>query len=209
MIRVEIGRIGENIVTNELIARGFLVTHLDKGIRGVATNADLLVGHDKLNEPVLIQVRSCVWPPLDGVFLGGFPPSLLECEGPLFNRKPGFHAHFVAAVSIKSPKEYQVFVIPVSVAEPILKETYRQWHKVPTREGKQRKPVPTMYIHFGLETMRPKDTPAYRIFLPARQMVLDHVDAFNLLLGSRTPPSDVASILEKLAPQVKDVEESE
>ena len=42
-----IGRLGENLVTNFLLAHGFHVTHLDKGVRGVSANVDLLAIHEK------------------------------------------------------------------------------------------------------------------------------------------------------------------
>ena len=58
MGNVDIGRMGENIVANDLLERGFLVTHLDKGTRGVSANADLLVGHEQLTEPICIQVKA-------------------------------------------------------------------------------------------------------------------------------------------------------
>src|SRR3954454_7985129 len=96
---VDIGRMGENIATNELLARGFLVTHLDKGTRGVSANADLMVGHPELSKPVLIQVKACYASPTpDWVFLGSLTENVLEGHEPVYNRKPGFRADYLAAV---------------------------------------------------------------------------------------------------------------
>src|SRR3954469_9013735 len=111
---VDIGRMGENIVTNELLARGFLVTHLDKGTRGVSANADLMVGHPKLTKPMLIQVKACYADPApDWVFLGSLTEEVLEGREPVYNRKPGFQADYLAAVSIVNPKRYRAFIIPI------------------------------------------------------------------------------------------------
>jgi hypothetical protein len=133
MSKVDVGRMGENIVTNELLLRGFIVTHLDKGTRGVSSNADLLVGHSDMDKPKLIQVKSSVSLALERVFLGGFPPTILDGKGSLFNSKPGFHADFVATVSIKSAREYRIFILPIAKAESALLERFKHWHKVPTK----------------------------------------------------------------------------
>lgn len=102
-----------NIVTNELLKRGFLVTHLDKGTRGVSANADLLVGHYKLTKAVLIQVKACEPQNQGKVFMGAFR------KGSLYNAKPGFHADFIVSIAITSLKDYRIFVLPIDLAESV------------------------------------------------------------------------------------------
>ena len=140
------GRMGENIITNELLEAGFLVTHLDKGTRGVSANADLMVGHAKLDKPILLQVKSCDSPTLDFIFLGAGHPDFNSQEHKLYNSKPGFLADYVAFVSIKSPREYNYFVMNVELAEKVAKEHFNAWHAVPKRDGDKRKNVPKMYV---------------------------------------------------------------
>ena len=171
------------------------MTHMDKGTRGVSSNADLLVGHGKLETPALIQVKSCVSSPLGWVFFGGFPAAILTGEG---NSKPGFHANFIATVSIKSPKEYRVFILPVSLAESRLKAAYKEWHGVPTKKNEERKPVPTMYVPLKPKSKWGKD-PAKRrrVFGKVTEMLLEHEDSYHLLLGERASVEDVPSLLNK------------
>ncbi len=191
-----VGRMGENIVTNELLARGFLVTHLDKGTRGVSANADLLVGHAKLKRPILIQVKACVSPQLQRVFFGGFSEDALRGHRRLFNHKPGFHADFIASVCLRSPKEYRVFMLPIEKIERMLIEAYKKWHKVPTRAGDSRRPVPTMYVSVGPNTLRTnKPTSRNSIFRDVGTIVLKHEDAYHLLLGPRTSKSGAPMII--------------
>jgi hypothetical protein len=144
--RIDIGRIGENIVANELLADGFLVTHLDKGTRGVSANADLLVGREDTKNPVLIQVKATRSDSLDFIFLGGVSLDIIEKRTPIFDSKPGFKAKFIAAVSYKSNKQYRVFIIPVKVAERNALKIIRQWHLHPKMDGSQRAAIPTAYF---------------------------------------------------------------
>ena len=84
----DIGRIGENIVTNEFLWRGFLVTHLDKGTRGVSANADLMVGHSKLQKPLLIQVKSCFAKKAPNwIFVGNLTKEVIEDNEQMYNKK--------------------------------------------------------------------------------------------------------------------------
>lgn len=200
--KVDIGRIGENIVANDLLERGFLVTHLDKGSRGVSANADLLVGHEQLTEPILIQVKACYAPRLQRVFFGGFPSQILDGEGSLFNSKPGFHADFIVTVSIKSPKDYRVFVIPVQLAERLLTTAFKKWHEVPIKSNERRRPVPTMYVSVRSKSEWTKIRPAAKAtFRPLWEAVLARENAYSLLLNSSGRLEDIPSLLnsERLA----------
>ncbi len=196
MSKVDIGRIGESIVANDLLERGFLVTHLDKGTRGVSANADLLVGHKELTEPILIQVRACRSFRLNKAFFGGFPPGVLHGKGTLFNSKPGFHADIIVSVSIKSPKEYRVFVIPVQLAERLFTTAYRKFGEVPmkSKAKRKRKPVPTMHVLIRPRAEWPQTTTT-AVFRHVWEAVLARESAYGLLLDSSGKLEDVPSVL--------------
>jgi hypothetical protein len=164
---------GENIVTNELLANGFLVTHLDKGTRGVSANADLLVGHDSLDKPVLIQVKSCFSERFDQAFLGAF-----HSGDRLFNLKPGFKADFIASVIVKSPTEYKVFVLEVKTIERLLVEAFGRFHARPKLSGESRKEVSKMYV-----PLADRKTICGGAFIEVARAIRDSENNFKQLFG--------------------------
>jgi hypothetical protein len=181
---VDIGRMGENIVTNELLARSFLVTHLDKGTRGVSANADLMVGHRSSNRPALIQVRACyAQKEPNFVFLASLTPEVLEGGEPVYNRKLGFRADYIAAVSINHPKNYRVFIMPVATAEEIVLHTSRAWHTLPKRDGDKRKLVTRWYVSINLKEAEARALATgderYRL---ASENLANHEGRFDLLM---------------------------
>ena len=155
----DIGRIGENIVANEFIWRGFLVTHLDKGTRGVSANADLLVMHPNKREyPLLIQVKACFakaepnW-----IFVGNLTDGIIMGKDKMFNRKDGFDADILAAVAISNTKKYRVFIIPVGDAERIIVEGFRKFLKIPKKNGEPKKVFALARISLNLKSKTKKD----------------------------------------------------
>jgi hypothetical protein len=136
------------------------------------------VGHKKPTEPILIQVKACYSRKLNTAFFGGLPPRVLDGEGSLFNSKPGFHADFIVSVSIKSPKEYRVFVLPVQVTERIF-ATKAEWTKLRTT--------------------------AKLIFGPVWEAVLAHENAYGLLLGSPGKLEDIPSLLTRERPAESEI----
>ena len=180
---VDIGRMGENIVTNELLARGFLVTHLDKGTRGVSANADLMVGHPRLSRPILIQVKACHAPRgPDFVFLGNLTEDVLHGREPVYNRKPGFRADYLAAVSITDAKTYRTFIIPIQAAEELVLRTYRAWHAHPTRTGIQRKVVPKVYLNVTEKRRERAGARSQEIYQAASEALAAFEDRYDDLL---------------------------
>lgn len=185
----DIGRIGENIVTNEFLARGFLVTHLDKGTRGVSANADLMVGHPSLARPALIQVKACYAPSSpDWIFLGALTEKALAGEEGIYNRKPGFKADYLIAVCVVNPKVYRCFILPIEDAESIALTAFRKWHAHPTRAGEQRKVVPKMYLSVTPDRGRARASVHSReIFGAATDELLKYENAFEILTSAAAP----------------------
>lgn len=183
-MKVNSGRIGENIVTNEFLARGFLVTHLDKGTRGVSANADLLVGHEGMARPALIQVKASLEKSLDYVFLGSPSPEVLDGKEAFYNRKAGFKADFLAAVVMTRPNEYRVFILPIAQAEKLAVAAITAWHRVPTKNNDQRKPQPKLYCLVNPSKKRPRASQeSQQIFGSLSEAVIPFESRYDILRG--------------------------
>jgi hypothetical protein len=147
-----IGRIGENLVANFLLAHGFHVTHLDKGVRGVSPNADLFVWHDKptllggkAKHRLFVQVKTA-----DARGKLGGKSQLFSWvrlgnpeEGqPFFNRKKGLKADIVAYVAWRSTSEQRLFFAPVAEAEKMAKLRLDRIMATPRKRGKGPRKLP-------------------------------------------------------------------
>jgi hypothetical protein len=135
-----IGKIAERIVMNELEARGYRVTDLNKD--GLSANADLVAA--KGGKVWQIQVKGATNKPTERwwVQYGHCTQDIIERKRNVFNQKDSFyHAQYVALVAVRSPKEYRCFVMPVEQAEKVaqynLDGYYRQRSE---RDGRIRKP---------------------------------------------------------------------
>jgi hypothetical protein len=111
-----VSRIAERIVANELEARGFRVSDLNK--EGVAVNADLLAVSS--NQTLQVQVKGSAnslkerwW-----IGYGYFKDEFISDGGRMFNCADSFYkANIVVFVAVKSPTEYSCIVMPVDKAE--------------------------------------------------------------------------------------------
>jgi hypothetical protein len=181
----DIGRIGENIVTNEFLWRGFIVTHLDKGTRGVSANADLMIGHSKSREPLLVQVKACLAKKAPNwVFVGNLTENILNGVETMYNRKAGFHSDVLAAVSISNiapnATSYRIFVMPIKDAERIIAPAFKEilcnfkefW-------GESRKIYSKVYL--SLNTTRLSRSKKFITLLPAAKRILKYENALENL----------------------------
>ena len=113
--RHNVGRIAERIVSNELEARGFRVSDLNK--EGTSANADLLAA--KSGKTWQIQVKGASE---DGtgwwVNYGFCREEVIDRTKDMYNSVESFYqAQVVVLVSIKSASEYKCVVLPVKEAE--------------------------------------------------------------------------------------------
>jgi hypothetical protein len=112
-----VGRIAERIVANELEARGFRVSDLNK--EGTAANADLLAVSPRRR--LLIQVKGSANSRKDRrwwVGYGFFSDQIVKDSKPIFNRAKSFYkADFVILVAVRSPKEYSCVILPLHTAK--------------------------------------------------------------------------------------------
>ena len=137
--RKNVGRIAECIVANELEARGFLVSDLNR--EGRAENADLLAVGDK--HVWQIQVKGAAnksderwW-----VQYGFCTDEIIDRKQPMFNRRLSFYkAHVVVLVAVRSPREYRCVVLPVEAAEQAAQKNLDREYRIPTRKGGRKKP---------------------------------------------------------------------
>ena len=140
--RHNVGRIAERIVANELEARGFRVSDLNK--EGIAPNADLVAILD--GHPLQIQVKGATNDTQESwVTYGYCTEQIIDRKAPMFNRKEhGFYeADFVVLVAVRSPAIYRCFVLPTDQAEKAA-----QWHLDGGYRAKKWKPGKT---HLTLE----------------------------------------------------------
>lgn len=186
---INTGRIGENIVTNELIIRGFLVTHLDKGTRGVSANADLMCApreskrpsHRDSKRPLLIQCKASRTDNFKWMLFATASEAALNKERTFFNSKSGFEADFLVTASILSLKEYRVFVIPIAEAEEIAYKVTNDTHT--NADGKRRKASPMVWL--PIDKSATHDRSKHReTRLWALNRILSYEDRFDLLSPS-------------------------
>ncbi|HEV2183374.1 MAG TPA: hypothetical protein VGR39_06795 [Candidatus Acidoferrales bacterium] len=115
--RYNVGRIAERIIANELEARGFRVSDLNK--EGTAANADLVAISP--SQTLQIQVKGSTNGPKDRrwwVGYGYFSETIVTGRKPIFNRAKSFYtANVVILVAVRSPKEYSCVVLPVDIAK--------------------------------------------------------------------------------------------
>lgn len=115
--KLNVGRIAERIVANELEARGFRVSDLNSD--GTAANADLLAVSPDLT--LQVQVKGST--NTDAHWWVGYgnctKPIIDRCNGEtMFNQRSSFYkATHVVLVAVRSPKEYSCIVLPADEAE--------------------------------------------------------------------------------------------
>jgi len=153
-----VGRIAERIVSNELEARGFRVSDLNR--EGLAANADLLaVGHDHAWQ---IQVKGAAnksderwW-----VQYGFCTAEVIDRKRPMFNRRSSFYrADIVVLVAVRSPREYRCVVLPIEAAERAAQNNLDREYRTPNRKGGRKKPSKvSVYLEPPTRTARQPST---------------------------------------------------
>src|SRR2546430_16027792 len=138
--RLTVGRIAERIVANELEARGFRVTDLNKD--GVSANADLLAaGHNTVWQ---IQVKGATnnqkhkrwW-----IQYGYCTPEIITKTASMFNRRQSFYrADIVVLVAVRSPTEYRCIVLQAEDAERAGQFNLDRGYRTLTRQGTEKRP---------------------------------------------------------------------
>ena len=135
--RANVGRIAERIVANELEARGFRVTDLNR--EGIAANADLLAA--KAGRTLQVQVKGATWD-LGWWFNYGFCDDAMirDSQRPVFNRVSGFYrAEVVVLVCVNNLLDYVCIVLPLADAEKAA-QLNLDLFRMPKRDGSAKRP---------------------------------------------------------------------
>lgn len=145
------GAIGERLVETALLWNGWAPVNLNQSIKQ-APNVDILAA--KGDRQVAIQIKTA----------GSNSKSMLQLGyvggSGIFNAKPGPQANFIVFVRLFNQVEHEFYVVPVSEAERVAMETYRDWKQSPRRDGSLRKSAPAV-IRFEPNKNRP-DVSNYR-----------------------------------------------
>ena len=129
-----VGRIAERIVANELEARGYRVSDLNK--EGLSANADLLAVRG--GTPWQIQVKGASNPEHEKWWVGyGYcSQEQIDSRSELvFNRHQHsfYHANVVVLVAVCTPKDYRCIVLPVDIAETAVQISLDADFRLPKR----------------------------------------------------------------------------
>lgn len=140
------GIIGENIVANELLWRGWFAMNMNLGHRNTP-NVDLIA--TKGPHSVHLQVKASTDKAIVQVGHGR--------RKSYFNGKDGPQAHFIVFVRVRDLKNYECYIVPAAVAEVEIARCYAAWDKTPKRNGERRKDFPAS-IYFALNRARPNES---------------------------------------------------
>lgn len=143
------GLLGENLVINELLWRGWVPMNTNVGYRNTP-NVDVFAA--KGNLKVALQVKSSADKAYRSVQVG------YGDRKKFFNGKPGPTADFIIFVRIFDLKKYDCYVVPVKVAEAAVARGYSRWNQTPKRDGKQRSASFPASIPFELNKNRPNES---------------------------------------------------
>ena len=147
-----IGRLGELLVEQQLIERGWHPVRLDTA--QMASNADLLAIREKCR--VSLQVKTTNIKSRhshsQSLSFGYSTGYLRDPHGsqPIFNSKPSpLVADVVVGVGYESPPRF--VVMPVAFAEKLCRQHCDYWYSVPKKDGTKRSPSFPIYLRFATE----------------------------------------------------------
>jgi hypothetical protein len=147
------GIIGENIVINELLWRGWIPLNANHGYHN-APNVDIIAA--KGTRSIHIQVKSSTDKANSIVEVGR------GNKDSFFNGKEGPLAHFVTFLKINDLRDYECYVVPVDIAETEIARCYHAWNKTPKRDGGKRSESFPACLYLALNKNRPNES-NYRV----------------------------------------------
>lgn len=162
------GILGENLVINELLWRGWVPVNTNAGYMNTP-NVDVFAAKGACK--VALQVKSSADAAYKSVQVG-----YGEREK-FFNGKPGPLADFIVFVRIFDLKNYDCYVVPVEKAEAAVARGYKVWNKTPKRDGKKRSALFPASIRFELNKNRPGESDykeKWKAYLNAWDILNEH-----------------------------------
>lgn len=163
------GAMGENLVMNELLWRGWLAANINGAIKQ-APNVDLIAA--KGSRSVHLQVKASTDMANDLIEVGRGK------KDRYFNSKQGPLAHFVIFLKIKSPLDYECYVVPVDIAEQEISRCYQAYLTHPKLDGGRRSEAFPASIYLRLNKNHP-ETSNYREKWAKYRDGWDQLEHFN------------------------------
>lgn len=190
--RGNVGRIAERIAMNELEARGFHIIDLAY-MSKTAANVDFIAS--KGGKSFCVQVKgtsnkpSARW----AVQYGYCDEDIVERRRGFFNGKSDYalQADVVVLIAVKSPAKYLAVVLPIGMAEKAAQMNIDGYYRLPKASGGKRTPN-KVWIELEPAAKPRKLNPARDA---ERELLLEHVGAWETLGGLATTHSQVVSLL--------------
>ena len=150
-----IGRLGELLVEQQLIERGWHPVRLDTA--QLASNADLVA--IKGMHRVSLQVKTANNPKSEdphslSLAFGYYGPKYLDRSKPMFNSKPSpLVADIIVGVSYGASPRF--VVLPVALAEKLCRKHFDYWYPKEKKDGSQRSSSFPFHLHFPYTRKNP------------------------------------------------------
>lgn len=174
--RLAIGRLGEVLVEQQLLERGWHPVRLDTA--QMASNADLVAINGQSRVSMQVKTTDAKLRPhshSDHFFFGHSRGYLLD-KKPFFNSKPSpIIADIVVSVRYGDPPLF--VVMPVALAEKLCRHACDGWFRVPKTDGTRRSPNFPVYLRYAADPSKTLPDRDQRI----RQNLLAYQDRWDLL----------------------------
>lgn len=143
----KVGRLGELLVEQQLIEKGWHSVRLDTS--QMAANADLLAINRAKRISIQVKTTNAFHKHAHSDFLGfGYATSYLQKGNPVFNSKQSpLIADIIVAVHYH-PSNPRFVVMPVGYAERLCQTHIDYWYKIPLKSGGQRTTNFPIYLSF-------------------------------------------------------------
>ena len=144
-----VGRLGELLVEQQLLERGWHPVRLDTA--QMASNADLLAIKGKYRVSLQVKTTNAKSEHSHSQSLSfGYATGYLRDHKPIFNSKSGpLLADAIVGVSYGSPTRF--VVMPVAFAEKLCQKHCDYWFEVPKKSSEIRSPSFPIYLPFTKE----------------------------------------------------------
>ena len=144
-----VGRLGELLVEQQLIERGWHPVRLDTA--QMASNADLLAIKENCRVSLQVKTTNVKSKHSHSQSLSfGYATGYLRDGKPIFNSKPSpLVADVVVGVGYDSPSKF--VVMPVAFAEKLCQKHCDYWFEVPKKSSEIRSPSFPIYLPFTKE----------------------------------------------------------
>ena len=142
-----VGRLGELLVEQQLLERGWHPVRLDTA--QMASNADLLAIKGKCRVSLQVKTTNVKSKHSHSQSLSfGYATGYLRDGKPIFNSKPSpLLTDVIVGVGYDSPSRF--VVMPVAFAEKLCRKHCNYWIKVPKKSGETRSASFPIYLRFA------------------------------------------------------------